>query len=140
MAKYWERIINKFLPPQDRYAAMLLYGLIWALTFNGYDAGIMTVILADEQFIEYYGVTPGRSGVIATIPWATTGVAQLCIGGTLASMVGRIWTMRLSLVVMIIGIVVQIIPNTYGVLILGRLITGLGFGCNYISTNFLDIS
>lgn len=81
----------------------------------------MTVILADEQFIEYYGVTPGRSGVIATIPWATTGmlrisicqelqmligpagVAQLCIGGTLASMVGRIWTMRLSLVVMIIG-------------------------------------
>ncbi|KAI5296287.1 hypothetical protein KEM52_004481 [Ascosphaera acerosa] len=150
MAGFWERTINKFLPPQDRYAALLLYGLIWALTFNGYDAeqdvgfkisltklaqGIMTVILADEQFIEYYDVTPGRSGVIATIPWATTGLAQLCIGGTLAALIGRIWTMRISLAVMIIGIVVQIVPNTYGVLVLGRLITGLGFGCNYISTN-----
>ncbi|KAI5291062.1 hypothetical protein KEM54_006496 [Ascosphaera aggregata] len=57
----------------------------------------MTVILADEQFTDYYNVTPGRSGVIATIPWATTEPS-----------------------------VVQIVPNTYGVLVLGRLITGLG--------------
>ncbi|KAI5306039.1 hypothetical protein KEM56_002462 [Ascosphaera pollenicola] len=26
MAKFWEKTVNKFLPPQDRYAAMLLYG------------------------------------------------------------------------------------------------------------------
>lgn len=31
--------------------------------------------------------------------------------------------------------VVQSVPNTFGVLILGRLMTGLGFGCNYIATN-----
>ena len=36
---------------------------------------------------------------------------------------------------MIIGVVVQVVPNTYGVLVLGRLITGLGFGCVYIATN-----
>lgn len=29
----------------------------------------------------------------------------------------------------------QSIPNTYGVLILGRLMTGLGSGCAYIATN-----
>ncbi|KAL9114093.1 MAG: hypothetical protein Q9227_001865 [Pyrenula ochraceoflavens] len=31
--------------------------------------------------------------------------------------------------------VVQVVPNSYGVLILGRLMTGLGFGCVYIATN-----
>lgn len=31
--------------------------------------------------------------------------------------------------------VVQVVPNTYAVLILGRLMTGLGFGCVYIATN-----
>lgn len=36
---------------------------------------------------------------------------------------------------MIIGVVVQVVPNVYGVLIFGRLLTGLGFGCVYIATN-----
>lgn len=31
--------------------------------------------------------------------------------------------------------VVQVVPNTYAVLLVGRLITGLGFGCVYIATN-----
>ena len=30
---------------------------------------------------------------------------------------------------------VQVVPNTFGVLILGRLMTGVGFGVNYITTN-----
>lgn len=33
----------------------------------------MTVILADEQFNEYYNVDDVKTGVIATVPWATTG-------------------------------------------------------------------
>jgi len=36
---------------------------------------------------------------------------------------------------MCIGVVVQSVPNTYAVLIVGRLLTGLGFGCVYIATN-----
>lgn len=39
---------------------------------TGYDAGIMTVILADDQFYKYYQMTPARQGVVATIPWATS--------------------------------------------------------------------
>jgi MFS family permease len=31
--------------------------------------------------------------------------------------------------------VIQSVPNTFGVLIFGRLVTGLGFGCVYIATN-----
>lgn len=65
--------LHKFLPPNDRYAALMLYGMIFATCFNGYDAGIMTVILADKQFIKYYAVDATRSGIIATIPWASTG-------------------------------------------------------------------
>lgn len=41
--------IDTFLPAHDRYAALILYGMVFCLAFNGYDAGIMTVILADDQ-------------------------------------------------------------------------------------------
>lgn len=67
-------LLHKFLPKEDRHAALMLYGMVFSTCFNGYDAGIMTVILADKQFIDYYGVDSTRSGVIATIPWATTGI------------------------------------------------------------------
>lgn len=66
-------LVEKFLPPNDRYAALMLYGMVFSTCFNGYDAGIMTVILADKQFIAYYNVDATRRGVISTIPWATTG-------------------------------------------------------------------
>jgi hypothetical protein len=64
---------RKFWPKEDRFAVFMLYGMVFSTCFNGYDAGIMTVILADKQFIEYYNVDATRSGVIATIPWASTG-------------------------------------------------------------------
>lgn len=51
----------------------MLYGMVFSTCFNGYDAGIMTVILADKQFRAYYDVDSTRQGVIATITWATTG-------------------------------------------------------------------
>ncbi|KAK3684590.1 hypothetical protein LTR37_020121 [Vermiconidia calcicola] len=128
-------LIEKFLPKEDRFAALLLYGMVFATCFNGYDAGIMTVILADPQFTEYYNMTPDRQGIVSTAPWATTGLAQLFLGGTLAAYLGRIWALRVSIIFMCIGVTVQVVPNTFGVLILGRLMTGLGFGCNYIATN-----
>ena len=43
--------MEKFLPANDRYAALLLYSMVFSLAFNGYDAGIMTVILADKQVL-----------------------------------------------------------------------------------------
>ncbi|KGO46452.1 Major facilitator superfamily domain, general substrate transporter [Penicillium expansum] len=128
-------IVEKFLPKDDRFAALLLYGMVFSTCFNGYDAGIMTVILADKQFIEYYSINDNKSGLVATIPWAMTGLAQLWLGGSLAGWFGRLWALRVSICIMIIGVVVEVIPNSFGVLILGRLLTGLGFGCVYISTN-----
>lgn len=71
---------------------------------SGYDAGIMTVILADPQFTEYYNMTPNRQGIVSTAPWATTGLAQIFIGGTLASLVGRVWALRISIVFMCLGV------------------------------------
>lgn len=47
--------------------------MVFSTCFNGYDAGIMTVILADKQFIEYYSINDNKSGLVATIPWAMTG-------------------------------------------------------------------
>ncbi|KAL1986656.1 hypothetical protein VTN96DRAFT_6034 [Rasamsonia emersonii] len=127
--------LETFLPKNDRFAALLLYGMVFCTCFNGYDAGIMTVILADKQFTQYYNIDSNKQGLVATIPWAMTGVAQLFLGGSLASWLGRLWALRVSIIIMIIGVVVEVVPNTFGVLILGRLLTGLGFGCVYIATN-----
>jgi len=96
--------LEKFLPKEDRFAALMLYGMVFSTCFNGYDAGIMTVILADDQFTAYYNLTPTRQGVIATAPWATTGLAQLFVGGLLASYLGRIWALRIAIVFMCLGV------------------------------------
>ncbi|KAF2431494.1 MFS sugar transporter-like protein [Tothia fuscella] len=128
-------IIDNFIPPGDRRAALLLYGLIFAISFNGYDSGIMTVILADKQFIKYYNVDSTRSGTIAVIPWASQGIAQLFVGGTLASLMGRLWLLRAAILLISLGVVVQCVPNTYAVLLLGRLMTGMGTGCTFIATS-----
>jgi len=97
-------LLTKFLPKEDRFAALMLYGMVFSTCFNGYDAGIMTVILADTQFSTYYKITPERTGIIATIPWATTGVAQLFLGGVLASYLGRLWALRISIIFMCLGV------------------------------------
>lgn len=47
--------------------------MVLSTCFNGYDAGVITVILADSQFIDYYKINANRSGLVATIPWAATG-------------------------------------------------------------------
>jgi hypothetical protein len=90
-------VLDTFIPPGDRRAALLLYGLVFAISFNGYDSGIMTTILSDEQFIKYYNVDKTRTGVIAVIPWASQGIAQLYVGGTLAGLIGRLWLLRVAM-------------------------------------------
>lgn len=42
--------LSSFLPKEDRYAALMLYGMVSSTCFNGYDAGIVTAILADKLF------------------------------------------------------------------------------------------
>lgn len=64
----------------------------------------MTVILADEQFTDYYNIDADKQGLVATIPWATTGLAQLFVGGMLASWLGRIWALRISILFMCLGV------------------------------------
>lgn len=64
----------------------------------------MTVILADDQFNEYYNMTATRTGVVAVIPWASTAVAQIWFGGALASWLGRLWALRTAISIMIVGV------------------------------------
>ena len=78
--------------------------MVFCTCFNGYDAGIMTVILADKQFTEYYSIDADRQGLVASIPWAMTGLAQLYLGGTLASWLGRLWALRISICIMVVGV------------------------------------
>lgn len=50
-------------------------------------------------------------------------VAQVYLGGTLAGWLGRLRALRISICIMIIGVIVEVVPNSFGVLILGRLLT-----------------
>jgi hypothetical protein len=88
-----------FLLKEDRRAAWLLYGTVLAICFNGYDSGIMSVILADDQFIEYYKVDSQRSGIIAIIAWPAIGVVQLGLGGWVATYFGRLGSIRIGMYV-----------------------------------------
>lgn len=116
---WFERMVVK----EDRRSVKLLLGTVLATSYNGYDAGVIVAIIADQQFIDYYKIDPTRSGLFAIIPWATTAVSYLFFGPVLASWLGRLWALRLAIGIMFVGVVVQVVPNTFGVLILGRLIT-----------------
>ncbi|KAG8629212.1 hypothetical protein KVT40_003077 [Elsinoe batatas] len=128
---WYERLVV----PEDRRSVKLLLGTVLATSYNGYDAGVIVAIIADQQFIDYYKINANRSGIFAIIPWATTALSYLYFGPVLASWLGRLWALRIAILIMFVGVVVQVVPNTFGVLILGRLITGLGFGIVYISSN-----
>ena len=65
---------SDFIPPRDRYAALLLYGMMVPQMFLGYDGGIMAVILADKQFISHYNLDLKQIGVVASVPWASIGM------------------------------------------------------------------
>lgn len=41
----------------------------------------------------------------------------------MANLVGRLWALRISIFIMCIGVVAQSVPNTFGVLLFGRLLT-----------------
>lgn len=41
----------------------------------------------------------------------------------MANIFGRVWALRISISIMIIGVIIEVVPNNFGVLILGRLIT-----------------
>jgi hypothetical protein len=86
-----------FLLKEDRRAALLLYGTVLAMCFNGYDSGIMSVILADDQFKEYYNVGSQRSGIIAIITWPAIGIVQLGLGGHIATVFGRLGAIRIGM-------------------------------------------
>ncbi|KAF4549976.1 Sugar (and other) transporter-like protein 69 [Elsinoe fawcettii] len=126
---------ERMVVPEDRRSVKLLLGTVLATSYNGYDAGVIVAIIADQQFIDYYKIDATRSGLFAIIPWATTALSYLYFGPVLASWLGRLWALRIAILIMFVGVVVQVVPNTFGVLILGRLITGGGFGIVYIASN-----
>jgi hypothetical protein len=99
-----------FLLKEDRRAAWLLYGTVLAICFSGYDSGIMSVILADDQFIKYYNVDSQRSGIIAIITWPAIGIVQLGLGGYIATTFGRLGSIRIG---MCVNRSCQQVANTY---------------------------
>jgi hypothetical protein len=85
-----------FIRREDRRAAILLYGLVFATAFNGYGTAIMSVVLADEQFKEYYHADSVRIGIIAVMAYPGIAVAQVGAASWLAKNIGRLWTIRLG--------------------------------------------
>ncbi|EME83195.1 uncharacterized protein MYCFIDRAFT_196544 [Pseudocercospora fijiensis CIRAD86] len=96
-------LLEKFLPKEGRFAALLLYGMVFCTCFNG-------------ELNQLPSREVGIDSISSIRRWyhdCDLGMASLLI--------------RCS--------VLQSVSNTYAVLIVGRLITGLGFGSVYIATN-----
>lgn len=66
----------------------------------------MSTLRAAASLLQFRGPQPVSLQTIHSSQYTdcSSGLAQLFVGGTLASLVGRLWALRISISVMIIGV------------------------------------
>ncbi|BFZ60024.1 sugar transporter-like protein [Saitoella coloradoensis] len=120
----------------------------WAITsvatigflLFGYDQGVMSGIITGEYFNKEFPATYGSDQHASTIQGTVTSVYELgCFAGALAALflgerMGRLRTIFLGAVIMILGTVIQVTAFDahfgLGQFIIGRVVTGVGNGFN----------
>ncbi|KAK7685451.1 hypothetical protein QCA50_011314 [Cerrena zonata] len=113
--------------------------LVWAITacccqgflLQGYDQGVMSGIIgADNQFgRDFNHPNPGRQGTIVAIYDIGCAVGSL-FAFFLGERIGRKRMIMTGAFVMLIGTAILTSSTTLAQLIVGRIVTGLGNGCN----------
>ena len=104
--------------------------------FFGYDSGYINGVLGSDIFIRQVEgpdateLTSSHQSLIVSILSAGTFFGAL-IGGDMADIIGRKWTVIFGCVIYMIGVVIQMITghgDALGVIVAGRLIAGIGVG------------
>ncbi|KAK5069984.1 hypothetical protein LTR70_008655 [Exophiala xenobiotica] len=106
--------------------------------FFGYDSGYINGVIGSELFYRSVegptadGLTSSNQSLIVSILSAGTFFGAL-MGGDIAEIIGRKWTVITGCVIYMVGVVIQMITgpevaSPLGVIVAGRLIAGIGVG------------
>lgn len=106
--------------------------------FFGYDSGYINGCLGSQMFIDAVegpgrdALTSSHQSLVVSILSAGTFFGAL-IGGDLAEIIGRKWTVIVGCFIYMLGVVVQMVTgvsggNALGIIVAGRLIAGIGVG------------
>lgn len=116
--------------------SVICFGLMG--TARGLDEGLIGTTVAQPSFISEYHLTAAQAGgkiALASKIGNITAMVQIgSVGGALIAFIacdklGRIWATRQLCLVWIIGVIIYITSNgSYGQVLAGRFIMGLGIG------------
>jgi MFS transporter, SP family, sugar:H+ symporter len=113
--------------------------------FFGFDSGYINGVLGMRYFIHVFtglpypseDATPAEKAAFVIPAWRQSLIVSILSAGTftgaliagdIADMIGRRLTIIAGCMIFCVGVVLQIIATAYGLLVAGRLISGLGVG------------
>ena len=111
-------------------------------SFQGFDSGIYSIIISDKRFINYLNVRGARAGVMASMGMShrlRLFVLFLTVAVNLGNVLGNffvawwfIWFLgrcrafALGTVILLIGVALQAAAVRFGMIVVGRIISGIG--------------
>ncbi|KAK9328271.1 general substrate transporter [Lipomyces starkeyi] len=110
---------------QDTFwATLLAFG---SLMF-GYDSGLLSTVIAQPEFIDYFDNPTGAllGGIVSCY---AAGAALGCVyTGYFGDRIGRKWTIHIGAVIALVGSLLQTASVNVDMLIVGRTVTGFAIG------------
>eukprot|EP00904_Undaria_pinnatifida_P012714 jgi/Undpi1/8573/HiC_scaffold_25.g11038.m1 len=95
----------------------------------GYDAGVISGAI--KYIVDDFGLSSLQKGVIVSSLNLVAAGGGL-IAGTVSDTLGRKMSIAAACMVFITGSILKIVAQSFGVLLLGRIITGVGVGCGFV--------
>ncbi|KAJ5205090.1 MFS sugar transporter [Penicillium cinerascens] len=94
--------------------------------FQGFDSGIYSVILADNDFIDYFDVRGARSGVVASMVNLGNVLGNFFVAWWFIRWMGRRLAFVFGTIVLLVGVALQAAAVAYAMLVIGRIVSGIG--------------
>ena len=116
------------------YAVLLLAGL--SIMFFGYDASVMSQINTNQNYLDLMGLPNALSGNngdaagvggLVSVWFGGFAIGALSVGAY-ADKIGRLKTLQVGCVWGIIGAVLQCSAQSFGMMIVARIVGGIGCG------------
>lgn len=94
--------------------------------FQGFDAGLYSIIISDVAFGKYFKLTAAKEGAVQSIVNAGTVIGNLFISWWFIEYFGRKKSFWLGTSIVIIAIALQAGAVDFAMIIIGRLLAGIG--------------
>ena len=128
--------VNRIEAPVTWKAYLMCAFASFGGIFFGYDSGYINGVLGSDIFIQQVegagadALSSSHQSLIVSIISAGTFFGAL-IGGDMADIIGRKWTVILGCLIYGVGVIIQMITghgDALGVIVAGRLVAGIGVG------------